>query len=256
MTEKDPIEIGRSRRPMECTLTTEEQRQRSDQVHSELEMRKQVLAEKETLEEEAKAKKESGKAVEARIAQLDLRIEEMSAAARTGKETRPVDILKLYDPVIGEVVEKRADTGLLMPLKRAPTAQEWDEIKRQQQPELPGTTTIAAADDDGEDDEDEDGEDGRGVAKTKQNIFEIWEAKARDFARVDAKHKRQQTIANFWVRLAAPADILLPRKEELYAVYVDAYDRENEAPQEEQQEQAPKKKRGRPRKQPAEGGAA
>jgi len=62
-------EIGRTRRPMECALTDPERKQRSDQVHAELELRtkdEEVLrraptaeewemARRDTLDSEAKA---------------------------------------------------------------------------------------------------------------------------------------------------------------------------------------------------------
>lgn len=136
MTEKEPIEVGRERRPMECTLTAEERAQRSDQVHSELEQRAKEQAAQETLEAEAKAKKEEAKAVEQRIAQRDLRIKSLSQAARTGKETRDVELLRMYDPTTGEVSDRRTDTGEVIQLKRGPTTDEWDEIKRKQQQPL------------------------------------------------------------------------------------------------------------------------
>lgn len=128
MTEKEPIEIGRTRRPMECELTEAERKIRSDQVHSHLEIRK--------LEAQAKATKELGKAKDEEITELDLKIKELSTAVRTGRATIEVEILELYDPTTGEMVEKRADTGLLMPLGRKPTVREWDEIKRLQQLDL------------------------------------------------------------------------------------------------------------------------
>lgn len=134
--EKDPIEIGRTRRPMECVLTDEERQVRSNQVHSEIEVKEQRAAERDTLAAQAASYKEQAKAVEEAIKQLDLKIRDLSQAARTGRETRPVDVLKLYDPTKGEIIEKRDDTGEVMPLRRKPTAQEWDAINEAMQTPL------------------------------------------------------------------------------------------------------------------------
>lgn len=131
--DKQPIEIGRERRPMECELTEAECKIRSDQVHSQLEIRSQKEAERDKLEAQAKATKEMGKAKDEEIKELDLKIKELSTAVRTKRATVDVEILSLYDPVTGEIQEKRADTGLVTPLGRKPTAEEWDEIKRIQQ---------------------------------------------------------------------------------------------------------------------------
>lgn len=138
MTERDPIEISRTRRPMEAELTAAERQSRSDQVHSELEIREQLLAEQETHEQEAKAKKESAKEVEARIAQLDLRVKALSSAVRMGRETRQVDVLFVYDPTRGEVLEKRSDTDVEI-LARKPTSPEWDTIKSKMQQPIEAT---------------------------------------------------------------------------------------------------------------------
>lgn len=132
---KDPIEIGRTRRPMECALTEAERKQRSDQVHGELEMRERILVEQARLDAEAKSFKEQAKVKEESVKQIDLRIRDLSQAARTGRETRPVDVVLEYDPAAGEVIERRADTGEEV-LRRQPTSEEWDAIKR---PPLPGT---------------------------------------------------------------------------------------------------------------------
>lgn len=133
MTEREPIEIGTERRPMECSLTIEERLQRSDQVHSEIEQRTKDQAAQETLEAEAKAKKEEAKAIEQRISQRDLRIKNLSQAARTGKETREVKLHRFYDPTTGEVFDRRSDTNEILLLKRRPTTEEQDEINRKQQ---------------------------------------------------------------------------------------------------------------------------
>lgn len=136
----EPATINRDRRAMERELTEAERRMRSDQVHSELEVRQQLLADQETHEQAAKAEKEKAKEIETKVTRLDIKIRDLNSAVRTGRETTDVDVILFFDPTTGEVFQQRLDTGAKIQLGRAPTA-----IKRKQQPPLPFTEKPAAA---------------------------------------------------------------------------------------------------------------
>lgn len=136
---EDLIKFDSDRRQMECALSEEEREQRGKQSFDENAARKKLESERDALEEEAQAKKAEAKAVDQRVRQKQSLIDSLSEAARSGRETRPVDVCFYYDPRSHQVLEVRGDTKEVLIAGRQATATEMDKIKPRLQRQAEGT---------------------------------------------------------------------------------------------------------------------
>lgn len=125
------IEFHRTQKTLECDLSHEERQLRSDEAHA---LTQSLIM----LERERDKYKSEVTSTTKEIERVAAKHRGLSIAAGTGKESRDVDVVLVYDTTTDEVLEQRDDTGATL-VRRKPYAAERPLIERGKQQPLPLT---------------------------------------------------------------------------------------------------------------------